>query len=108
MARQAKLVASWLHIGFVHGVMNTDNMAISRDDRLWPCAFMDAYDPATVFSSIDYHGRYAYGNQPHIAHWNLVRLAEAMLSFLTTMKPKPSNPRGKWSIDSQPCMKSSG
>ncbi len=81
MARQARLVASWLHIGFVHGVMNTDNMAISGETIDYgPCAFMDAYDPATVFSSIDYHGRYAYGNQPHIAHWNLVRLAEAMLS----------------------------
>jgi uncharacterized protein YdiU (UPF0061 family) len=80
MERQARLIAQWMHIGFIHGVMNTDNMALSGETIDYgPCAFMDAYDPATVFSSIDRHGRYAYGNQPHIAQWNLARLAEAML-----------------------------
>lgn len=78
--RQARLLAQWMLVGFVHGVMNTDNMALSGETIDYgPCAFMDAYDPATVFSSIDRHGRYAYGNQPQIAHWNLARLAEAML-----------------------------
>lgn len=77
---QAKLVAAWMHVGFVHGVMNTDNMTISGETIDYgPCAFMEAYDPATVFSSIDHHGRYAYGNQPHIAQWNIARLAEALL-----------------------------
>lgn len=77
---QARLVAGWLHVGFVHGVMNTDNMTISGETIDYgPCAFMEAYDPATVFSSIDHHGRYAYGNQPHIAQWNLARFAEALM-----------------------------
>jgi len=67
-------------VGFVHGVMNTDNMAVSGETIDYgPCAFLDAYDPATVFSSIDQQGRYAYGNQPGIAHWNLARLAESLL-----------------------------
>ena len=80
IARQASLVARWQLVGFIHGVMNTDNMALSGETIDYgPCAFMDAYDPATVFSSIDAGGRYAYGNQPPIAHWNLTRLAEAML-----------------------------
>jgi uncharacterized protein YdiU (UPF0061 family) len=83
IAAQAELVARWLLIGFIHGVMNTDNMAVSGETIDYgPCAFMDAYDPATVFSSIDRLGRYAYGNQPRIAHWNLTRLAEAMLPLL--------------------------
>ena len=83
IARQAELVARWLHIGFIHGVMNTDNMAISGETIDYgPCAFMDAYDPATVFSSIDEAGRYAYGRQPGIAAWNLARLAEALLPLL--------------------------
>jgi uncharacterized protein YdiU (UPF0061 family) len=78
--RQAALIARWQHVGFVHGVMNTDNMAISGETIDYgPCAFMDAYDPATVFSSIDAHGRYAYGNQPAIAQWNLTRFAETLL-----------------------------
>ncbi len=78
--RQAQLIARWQLVGFIHGVMNTDNMALSGETIDYgPCAFMDAYDPATVFSSIDHAGRYAYGNQPAIAHWNLTRLAEAML-----------------------------
>ena len=85
--RQASLVAQWLRIGFVHGVMNTDNMALSGETIDYgPCAFMDAYDPATVFSSIDAHGRYAYGNQARIAQWNLARLAEALLPVLHVEK----------------------
>ncbi len=83
VARQADLIARWLLVGFIHGVMNTDNMSVAGETIDYgPCAFMDAYDPATVFSSIDHHGRYAYANQPSIAHWNLVRLAEAMLALL--------------------------
>jgi uncharacterized protein YdiU (UPF0061 family) len=80
LARQASLIARWQLVGFIHGVMNTDNMALSGETIDYgPCAFMDPYDPATVFSSIDAGGRYAYGNQPPIAQWNLARLAEAML-----------------------------
>ncbi|HKD24114.1 MAG TPA: YdiU family protein, partial [Rhizomicrobium sp.] len=83
IARQARLVAQWLNIGFIHGVMNTDNMSIAGETIDYgPCAFMDAYHPATVFSSIDEMGRYAYGNQPTIAHWNLTRLAETLLPLL--------------------------
>jgi serine/tyrosine/threonine adenylyltransferase len=83
IARQAELVARWLLIGFIHGVMNTDNTSIAGETIDYgPCAFMDAYDPATVFSSIDHVGRYAYGNQPGIAQWNLARLAEALLPLL--------------------------
>ena len=81
--RQAALLARWMLVGFVHGVMNTDNMAISGETIDYgPCAFMDAYDPATVFSSIDARGRYAYGNQPAIAQWNLTRLAETLIPLL--------------------------
>jgi uncharacterized protein YdiU (UPF0061 family) len=80
---QASLVARWMLVGFVHGVMNTDNMTISGETIDYgPCAFMDAFDPATVYSSIDTGGRYAYGNQPVVAEWNLARLAEAMLPLL--------------------------
>jgi serine/tyrosine/threonine adenylyltransferase len=80
MQRQATLLAQWQSFGFVHGVMNTDNMALSGETIDYgPCAFMEAYDAETVFSSIDHHGRYAYGRQPQIAQWNLARLAEAML-----------------------------
>lgn len=80
IARQARLVAHWLCVGFIHGVMNTDNMTISGETIDYgPCAFMEAYDPAQVFSSIDRNGRYAYANQPAIAQWNLARLAEALL-----------------------------
>ncbi|WP_044481322.1 protein adenylyltransferase SelO [Paenibacillus antibioticophila] len=83
ISRQASLIASWQLVGFVHGVMNTDNMTISGETIDYgPCAFMDTYDPATVFSSIDSQGRYAYGNQPAIAVWNLARLAEALLPLL--------------------------
>ncbi len=81
--RQAKLVSEWQLVGFIHGVMNTDNMAISGETIDYgPCAFMDTYDPATVFSSIDREGRYAYGNQPYIAGWNLARFAETLLPLL--------------------------
>lgn len=83
MNRQASLIAKWQSIGFIHGVMNTDNMAISGETIDYgPCAFMDAYDPATVFSSIDTNGRYAFGNQPYIAAWNLARFAETLMPLL--------------------------
>src|SRR5690242_13998724 len=83
IAAQASLMAQWMLVGFIHGVMNTDNMAISGETIDYgPCAFMDVYDPATVFSSIDHGGRYAYGNQPPIAAWNLARLAEALLPLI--------------------------
>ncbi|WP_281883433.1 YdiU family protein [Paenibacillus sp. YYML68] len=81
--RQASLLAKWQLVGFVHGVMNTDNMTLSGETIDYgPCAFMDTYDPMTVFSSIDRQGRYAYGNQPAIAAWNLARLAESLLPLL--------------------------
>ena len=80
---QASLVARWMHLGFIHGVMNTDNMALSGETiDFGPCAFLDSYDPAAVFSSIDGFGRYAYANQPLAAQWNLARLAEALLPLL--------------------------
>ena len=80
---QAALVARWMHVGFIHGVMNTDNTTISGETIDYgPCAFMDVEDPATVFSSIDHGGRYAYGNQPRIAQWNLARLAESLLPLI--------------------------
>ena len=83
VARQADLIARWMLIGFIHGVMNTDNTSIAGETIDYgPCAFMDAYDPATVFSSIDHPGRYAYGNQPSIAQWNLARFAETLLPLL--------------------------
>jgi serine/tyrosine/threonine adenylyltransferase len=81
--RQAALIAQWMNVGFIHGVMNTDNMTISGETIDYgPCAFMEAYDPQAVFSSIDQNGRYAYGNQPLIARWNLARLAEALLPLV--------------------------
>jgi len=83
VARQAGLIARWQSLGFIHGVMNTDNMLLSGETIDYgPCAFMDEYDPATVFSSIDHDGRYAYQNQPHIAHWNLAMLAQVLLPLL--------------------------
>jgi len=89
LERQAKLIAQWVCVGFVHGVMNTDNMALSGETIDYgPCAFIDTYDPGTVFSSIDRGGRYAYGNQPNIAHWNLARLAEALLPLIDADKDK--------------------
>jgi uncharacterized protein YdiU (UPF0061 family) len=81
--RQAALIADWMSVGFIHGVMNTDNMALSGETIDYgPCAFMDAYHPNTVFSSIDHAGRYAYGNQPAIAQWNLARFAETLLPLI--------------------------
>jgi uncharacterized protein YdiU (UPF0061 family) len=81
--RQAALIARWMHVGFIHGVMNTDNTAVSGETiDFGPCAFMDAYDPGTVFSSIDGMGRYAYANQPPAAQWNLARFAEALLALI--------------------------
>ena len=81
--RQGELIAHWMKIGFIHGVMNTDNVAISGETIDYgPCAFMDHYDHATVFSSIDQTGRYAYGNQPVIARWNLARLAETLVPLI--------------------------
>ena len=83
MERQASLVSRWLVVGFIHGVMNTDNMALCGETIDYgPCAFMDAYDPNTVFSSIDHNGRYAYGRQPQIAQWNLARFAETLLPLI--------------------------
>ena len=81
--RQAALIADWMRIGFIHGVMNTDNMSIAGETIDYgPCAFMDAYDPNTVYSSIDHQGRYAFRNQPVIAQWNLARLAETLLPLI--------------------------
>lgn len=89
IARQASLVAQWLLVGFVHGVMNTDNMSISGETIDYgPCAFMDAYNPNIFFSSIDRHGRYAYNRQPDIALWNLCRLAECLLPLLDANETK--------------------
>jgi uncharacterized protein YdiU (UPF0061 family) len=88
MDRQASLIASWQVVGFIHGVMNTDNMAVSGETIDYgPCAFMDSYHPKTVFSSIDHGGRYAYGNQPAIGQWNLARFAETLLPLLD---PEPN------------------
>jgi uncharacterized protein YdiU (UPF0061 family) len=81
--RQAALIARWLHVGFIHGVMNTDNMTVSGETiDFGPCAFMDEYDPAMVFSSIDQNGRYAYASQPGIGQWNLARLGETLLPLI--------------------------
>lgn len=86
---QASLVASWMNIGFIHGVMNTDNMTISGETIDYgPCAFMDTYRPGTVFSSIDRHGRYAYANQPEILTWNLTRLAETLIPLVDPNKDR--------------------
>jgi len=83
IGRQMALVAQWMAVGFVHGVMNTDNVAISGETIDYgPCAFLDAHDPAAVYSSIDAQGRYAYGNQPLLARWNLARLAETLMPLI--------------------------
>ena len=82
-SKQSKLIAKWMSVGFIHGVMNTDNFTISGETLDYgPCAFMDEYDPATVYSSIDHGGRYAFGNQPSIAAWNLASLAGCLISFI--------------------------
>ncbi|WP_088282169.1 YdiU family protein [Ideonella sp. A 288] len=89
--RQAALIAAWMNVGFIHGVMNTDNMAISGETIDYgPCAFMEAFDPEAVFSSIDHGGRYAYGNQPRIARWNLARLAETLLPLMADAEDEAS------------------
>ena len=89
IARQASLVARWLQIGFIHGVMNTDNIAICGETIDYgPCAFMDTFDPQTVFSSIDHHGRYSYGNQSNAAQWGLARFAETLLPLLHEQQDK--------------------
>ena len=89
MDKQIKLVTHWMRVGFVHGVMNTDNMTLSGETIDYgPCAFMDRYDPKTVFSSIDYHGRYAYFNQPGITGWNLRRLAESLAPLISHKSDK--------------------
>jgi uncharacterized protein YdiU (UPF0061 family) len=93
--RQAQLIASWMNVGFIHGVMNTDNMTISGETIDYgPCAFMEAYDSATVFSSIDHGGRYAYGNQPLVARWNLAKLAEALLPLADGLSAGAGGSRG--------------
>lgn len=84
IAAQAELVARWMGVGFIHGVMNTDNTAISGETLDYgPCAFLDEYDPGKSFSSIDHHGRYAFGNQPRVALWNMARLAESLLTLIS-------------------------
>ncbi len=87
--KQADLITHWMRVGFIHGVMNTDNMALSGETIDYgPCAFMDRFAPDTVFSSIDHRGRYAYANQPHIAQWNIARLAEAILPLIDEEREK--------------------
>ena len=104
IATQASLVAKWMGIGFIHGVMNTDNMSIAGETIDYgPCAFMDKYHPETVFSSIDETGRYAYGNQPRIAHWNLVRLAEALLPILGADE-ESSRAEAQAAVDAYPAL----
>jgi uncharacterized protein YdiU (UPF0061 family) len=103
--RQAALIAPWMNLGFIHGVMNTDNMTISGESiDFGPCAFLEAYDPATVFSSIDRQGRYAFGNQAAIARWNLARLAEALLPLFPGVDedPEPAVAQATAVIDAFP------
>ena len=102
VARQASLIAQWQLLGFIHGVMNTDNMLLSGETIDYgPCAFMDGFDPGTVFSSIDHGGRYAYRNQPSIAHWNLSMLAQALLPLLDDDEQK-ALASGQAAIDAFP------
>jgi len=102
MERQADLVARWQLIGFIHGVMNTDNMLLSGETIDYgPCAFMDQYEPGMVLSSIDHGGRYAYGNQPHIAHWNLSMLARCLLPLLHA-DPEKAADIGQAALDTFP------
>jgi uncharacterized protein YdiU (UPF0061 family) len=97
--RQAKLIAHWMQLGFIHGVMNTDNMAVSGETIDYgPCAFLDIYDPVKRFSSIDHQGRYAFGNQGQIGHWNLTRFAETLLPLLNN-DPKRSVAEAEASLD---------
>ncbi|MGD9763430.1 MAG: YdiU family protein [Candidatus Binatia bacterium] len=102
-SRQAALIAQWMLVGFIHGVMNTDNMTVSGETIDYgPCAFMEAYDPAAVFSSIDMHGRYAYGNQPSIARWNLARFAETLLPLIDPASAAHAVTRATEIIDAFP------
>jgi len=102
IARQADLVAHWLSLGFIHGVMNTDNMLLSGETVDYgPCAFMDEFDPGKVFSSIDHDGRYAYSNQPAVAHWNLSVLTQSLLTLLDT-DPDKALASGQAAIDAFP------
>jgi uncharacterized protein YdiU (UPF0061 family) len=102
-SRQASLIAQWMLVGFIHGVMNTDNMTVSGETIDYgPCAFLEAYDPRTVFSSIDTHGRYAYGNQPQIARWNLARLAETLLPLIDPASTEHAIARATEVIDGFP------
>ena len=104
IARQARLVAQWMGVGFIHGVMNTDNVAISGETLdFGPCAFMDAYHPATVFSSIDQTGRYAYGRQPEILGWNLARFASALLPLIDAV-PDAAIERAQAAVDRYPAL----
>ena len=104
MNQQVDLIVHWMRVGFIHGVMNTDNMAISGETIDYgPCAFMDAYDPATVFSSIDHMGRYAFANQPNIAQWNLARLAESLLPLIDNDQEKAIH-QAKETIDDFPSL----
>jgi len=101
--RQMALVAQWMAVGFVHGVMNTDNCAISGETIDYgPCAFLDAYDPSAVFSSIDRQGRYAYDRQPVLAQWNLARLAETLLPLVNPENPEAALPRAQEVIEEMP------
>ena len=103
-ARQAALIAQWMNVGFIHGVMNTDNMALSGETIDYgPCAFVEAYDPKAVFSSIDHGGRYAFGNQPQIARWNLARLAETLLPLLAE-DPDEAHAQAMQVIDAFPAL----
>lgn len=104
MDRQAALIAQWMRVGFVHGVMNTDNMTLSGETIDYgPCAFLDQYDPATVFSSIDRQGRYAFANQARIAQWNLARFAETLLPLMDP-DPKAALPRAEEAIHRFPAL----
>jgi uncharacterized protein YdiU (UPF0061 family) len=104
VANQASLVARWQSLGFIHGVMNTDNMLLSGETIDYgPCAFMDEYDPGKVFSSIDHGGRYAYGNQPPVAHWNLSVLTQTLLPFLDSDEDK-ALASGQAAIDAFPAL----
>ena len=92
LQKQCELIVDWMRVGFIHGVMNTDNMSISGETIDYgPCAFMDYYDPKTVFSSIDKFGRYSYSNQPPIAKWNLARFAECLIPIIDTNEDKAIN-----------------
>jgi serine/tyrosine/threonine adenylyltransferase len=105
IARTMKLVAQWMAVGFVHGVMNTDNTAISGETIDYgPCAFLDAYDPNAVFSSIDSFGRYAYARQPVLAQWNLARLAETLLPLIAPENPERALPGVQTAIERAPAL----